>query len=757
MTTMNLLFPSMLFGLLGLAIPVALHLIARHRFPMHDFPSIRLLGQERRNNVFAWKLVDPLQLILRLAVLLIAVLAMARIFMPGIGSRPAPRNVIVALDASASMGRAAPSGSNPDDATVFDVAVREAAELLRDIPPPGQATLLVAGDDLRVMRHVEDDPAALRKFLREVRPCSGTGVGMVRAVAEACALLRGRHEAHSQIIIIGDGHASSFETRAAADIAEIESARAALGDSLEIRLLDVSGSDSDNVAVASANLRGGTVRMGGDAHILARVENHGTNAVQTQLRLDVLGREAPALPPVELTPGGSAVIDLATPVSRAASGFADVSLRSGDAYPADDRVMLPFQVTDPTRVLLVHDTTPPESSAFDKLGSASPDAIQGGEEDSRIDGARILRFVLNPARESGGAASTGIDTTMVTPEAFQTQPLSKFDLVVLYDVDTLPEAAIQDLEGFVRQGKSLLCFASAQCNPVRFNRNFATLLPADIGNERPIKAPIGIDTSALAHPAVSVFSDRGRGDLGSFRFLAIRDLTPRDGAQTVFKAEDGAPLMVEGALDFGRVAVCSFGLELDRGTIARSRAFPVLMWRIIDDLSGRLRVKSPDVLVAGRPAVLDAAEPAFAFETSLELADASPTQTVHRAMEITPDRTVLVTTTPEPLEVGAYRLRKATALGDEAAAWGYSRGIVVNPDPRESLTSAIADADLAAIFGDGASRVSIEDRENGAPRGVELYLPLLTLLFAAFLAEAICSWFFSAKREKARRQNSAIA
>ena len=753
---MNFLFPAMLAGLIGLAIPVALHLIARHRFPMHDFPSTRLLGQERRNNVFAWKLVDPLQLILRLAVLLLAVLAMARIFLPGLGSRPAPRNVVVALDASASMGRAAPSGSNPDDATVFDVALREAASLLRDIPPPGQATIVIAGDDLRVLRHVEDDPAALRSFLRDARPSGGAGVGMVRAVAEACTLLRGRHEAHSQVIVISDGRASAFETRAAADLAAIESAREAMGDRLEIRLLDVSGSDASNVAVADADLRGGTVRMGGDAHILARVENHGTNEVQSQLRLDVLGREAPALPPVTIAPGGEAVIDLATPVSRAASGFAEVSLRAGDAYPADDRALLPFQVTDPTRVLLVHDTAPAESSsAFDKLGSAAPDALQGGEEDSRIDGARILRFVLNPARESGGAASTGIDTTMVTPEAFQTQPLSKFDLVVLYDVDTLPEAAIADLEGFVRQGKALLCFASAQCNPVRFNRNFATFLPADVGNERPLKAPVGVDTSDLSHPAVSVFADHGHGDLGTFRFLAVRDLTPHDGAATVLSASDGAPLMVEGALDFGRVAVCAFGLELDRGTIARSRAFPVLMWRVIDDLAGRLRVKPPDTLTVGRPVVLDAGEPAFAFETNLELADTAATQTIHRVMEISPDRTVMVDTLPSPLDVGAYRLRKATNGDASMANWGYSRGIVINPDPRESRMDSLSDAGIAALFGPSAARLTLADRENGAPRGIELFQAILVLLLCAWLSEAICSWYFSAKRERARRNADA--
>ncbi|MGD0094463.1 MAG: BatA domain-containing protein, partial [Planctomycetota bacterium] len=85
---MSLLAPAMLAGAAALAIPVVLHLIARHRFPVRDFPTIRLLQYERRTNVFAWKLVDLRQLLLRLLVLALLVLAMARLFSPALSSGP---------------------------------------------------------------------------------------------------------------------------------------------------------------------------------------------------------------------------------------------------------------------------------------------------------------------------------------------------------------------------------------------------------------------------------------------------------------------------------------------------------------------------------------------------------------------------------------------------------------------------------------------------------------------------------------------
>ena len=73
---MTFLFPAMLAGLIGMGIPIALHLIAKHKFPIRDFPTLRLLTRDQRTNQFAMKLIDPLQLLLRLLTLALLVLAM---------------------------------------------------------------------------------------------------------------------------------------------------------------------------------------------------------------------------------------------------------------------------------------------------------------------------------------------------------------------------------------------------------------------------------------------------------------------------------------------------------------------------------------------------------------------------------------------------------------------------------------------------------------------------------------------------------
>ena len=67
-----------------------------------DFPSIRLLQGENRTNTLALKLVDIGQLLLRLLVLTLLVLAMSRLFLPWVNQRAA-HNTVIVIDGSASM------------------------------------------------------------------------------------------------------------------------------------------------------------------------------------------------------------------------------------------------------------------------------------------------------------------------------------------------------------------------------------------------------------------------------------------------------------------------------------------------------------------------------------------------------------------------------------------------------------------------------------------------------------------------------
>lgn len=749
---MTFLFPAMLAGLLGMSVPIALHLIAKHKFPIRDFPTLRLLTKDQRTNQFAMKLIDPLQLLLRLAVLAVLVLAMARLFLPA-DPAPAPRNLVVVLDASASMNQTVLNAEGSAQIPILEVAIRKARQLLGEIRPPSQSAVVVAGDSTKVLATLETgNEAALASVPDEgpgmLRASDGSGEGLVHAIVTAANLVQGRREVKSQIVVLTDLRATAFATRNQKDIEKLLRARSSLGDKLEVVFVDLAGDAAENLAITDTHVRGGTVKVGDDAHVVATISNSGTSEKTAKLQLAIGNQPDPNLAQVTLEPGGRAIVDLTTPVNRAVRAVADVRIKEPDSLVADDVSSVPLNVAENRRVLIVSGAS--QAAAVDQalasLGQAA--AVAEEPEGPTVDGGTILRYVLNPGREMGRANGTGIDTTVVAPDAIASQTLSKFELIVLYDVSSLPGKAVEDLRTFVRDGRSLLIVCSGNASPLQFNRSFfgadprnPGLAPAQLGNDQDLSPALALTPPRSAHPWLAPYRDPLQGDLSAIQFTKIRELSAvNEAATVVLAAPDGRPLAVDMPLGRGRVMMLAFGFELDRGTLGRARVFPALMWRLVDYLTGRLRVLPPDSLVAIKPAALDVSEPGFAFATELEL---TPPAGDPVRLPVTERQTVLI----PPLPAGNYQLHKPRVAG---AAGGHTRNIIVHPDPSESEMARAQAGQLTEWLGCPVQVIEPAQTASLAPTGREFRGLLVWLLLAAFVAEAVVGYLLNARREKSR-------
>lgn len=86
-----LLAPAGLFGLLALAIPVAIHMISRGRGRRVLIGNIELVRATRQSRVTTLRLTQWLLLVLRVSIVIVATLLLARLALQGIG--PADANV----------------------------------------------------------------------------------------------------------------------------------------------------------------------------------------------------------------------------------------------------------------------------------------------------------------------------------------------------------------------------------------------------------------------------------------------------------------------------------------------------------------------------------------------------------------------------------------------------------------------------------------------------------------------------------------
>jgi len=799
---MNLLFPAMLAGLAGLSVPVILHLIARSRFPVWDFPTIRLLRYEKRDNVFARKLVDPWQLLLRLLVIALLVFAMSRLFLPGLSKEPAPRNLIVVLDASASMEMAAEASSDEDSMSTLELAKQIAGRLLSQIALPSRCALVAVGDEIDVVPMGPTPDAALAK-LPAIKASGGTGPGLVRAVAQSCEMLRGRREVRSQIVVLTDLRSSAFRTRNQRDLREITEAQAELGQALEIIVVDVGAGDAENVAIIDAYLRGRQARVGDDAHVITRIRNLGAQPKPAEVTLTVAGKQEPAFRKLMLQPEEEVVVDLSSLINRSVRSFATVMLRHADAVMHDNVYSVPLVVAPSRNVLIVNGAA--EATRADTFAAFG--SLMGADEylEEPIDGAHIMQYVLNPARELGKrSGGTGIEPKVVTPDTLAAETLSRYDIIVLYDVNSLPGSFPKDLDTFVREGRSVVIFCSGHTNPVDFNDNLANpkkpygaLSPAQIGTERKFNPNIGVRPSdgrkasaggGLTYSPglwLAPFREQRQGGISVIRLARARELRGiREGANVLLQGTGGRILAIEAKHGQGRVVLFGFGVELSRGNIAMTKVFPQLMWRLVEYLTGRLRSKPSDSLVASEPAALDASEPPFGAVEELELVpdrgsarpvpmrrpigaegttditlsddeapegappgDGAAAKAViePRTLRITPQKTVML----EGLPVGHYRLRKKIKSG-------YTRPIAVNPDPRESEMTRVDEKDLRRLF-TADTRVLKPDETAGiAPMGFEAWQWIVALLMVAYLAEAVSAYAIGVMRARKLEEQEAL-
>lgn len=102
---MGALNPLFLAAAAAVAVPLFLHLFQRHRARRLSFPAIRYLERTEREHARRIRFRQLLLLVLRVAILLLLVLAGARLFVGVRGSDHPPTALVVILDNSASSGR----------------------------------------------------------------------------------------------------------------------------------------------------------------------------------------------------------------------------------------------------------------------------------------------------------------------------------------------------------------------------------------------------------------------------------------------------------------------------------------------------------------------------------------------------------------------------------------------------------------------------------------------------------------------------
>jgi hypothetical protein len=209
---------------------------------------------------------------------------------------------------------------------------------------------------------------------------------------------------------------------------------------------------------------------------------------------------------------------------------------------------------------------------------------------------KFIGMVLDP----GEPVRTGITPQIEQPRFVTTNPLEKFPVVYLCNVERLDPEAIKALEGYVEAGGGLAIFVSEKTNARYANEHLykngqgifpvPLAAPYDLIADRLEQAP-DLDVS-IEHPVFRIFESLRADDLEQVKiwkyFAPAKDWKPDPNSTTkvIAKLRNGAPLAVEKTLGRGRIVMFMTTAAPIWNNWCRNPAFVVTVLELQSYLSG---------------------------------------------------------------------------------------------------------------------------------------------------------------------------
>ena len=350
---LNLTF---LFGALGAAVPLILHLVRRQRAGIHVFSMVRFLISSQRSIVRQQRFRRLLLLLLRMAACALLAVIFARPFLRDqdetVFAGTQPEAVAILVDTSYSMG----FGNR------IALAKRRAAEILNDLQTGDQAALLTFAVQARVIRELGSSHSELPVLVDSEVSTTFQATDYVEALRAADDQLSGSDFDRRTVYLVSDFQQAGWNPR---------SGGWKLGPGVQLRMIDVGDAQDDNSAVtgveiptvagmeSSAAPDGAERVLSADGRTLdvaVRIRNFGQAPFRDEVTLRVNGIET-GKRRVDIPPH-SGRVEIFRQAFGSATNTGEVVLGE-DGLPVDNRFFFTVNAPTPVRVLCLEERSRP--------------------------------------------------------------------------------------------------------------------------------------------------------------------------------------------------------------------------------------------------------------------------------------------------------------------------------------------------------------------------------------------------------------
>ncbi|MDE0554730.1 MAG: BatA domain-containing protein [Candidatus Poribacteria bacterium] len=534
---MAFLNPLFLFGLLAAGIPLLIHLWNRRRVVTIDFSSLMFLTAAHRENARRFQLRQLLILLLRMAIVAIIALALARPFLTlglPVASVRAKTDVVIVLDNSYSMGY------QEVDGVRFEKAKTLATAILETLRHGDSATLILMSDTPQpVFQQLTPDLESVIAAVNEAAISYRT-TNVQPSLELAHEILAASEQLNKELYLISDFARNGWENWS----------RLPNRSGARISLLPVTENEAHNISIEEIRPSNQLIGVNLPIQLNVTIVNHSAASLGQNILTLFIGGEKQKTVNASFDHADETLnTTLRHNFSTAGTHTGYLSLTE-DRLNIDNRRYFALDVIGEVRVLCVGEQTDYLTLAlnpnnFVHSHQRSGRSVNREPRDAKSEDRSALRKSRVDLRDNAGGYNTMILPTQCTPAEFENFPLEDYDVIILADVRKISHQIDTQLQEFIHHGKSIIVFVGSDSDLASYNTLSNMWLPAEVGSTLTWTPPQQVGTYQVSHPIFDIFPSEGFSTQYAPQFHNGVALQPTAESKVIARFEDDTPFLVE--------------------------------------------------------------------------------------------------------------------------------------------------------------------------------------------------------------------
>ena len=699
--SLNFLSPLYLFGLLGMTIPIMVHLLTRRQQKHLRFSAVHLLLQSQKRSIKRSTPNRRFLLFIRCLGIALLSLALANPIFSFSGPSDflpnSPSANVFILDDSYSMGTLA------DQKSYYTRAVDALLDMSQSLSSESVYSVVSASGPARVLLDWSTDSSKAEKLLKLSQPSSRT-TDIGQAIAETFRLLDSASQKKKRVYILTDRDKNGWNEESFSLTGETR---------YPINIIDFSGmrQGGNRAAVEHTEVRQEFLSNSRVIRVKTKILNLSQTKPIRKLKVSLwINGKKQNEGTLDIPTKSSAEKEFSFPLKENVALNGEVRIEN-DSLLKDNVRFFNYQPNRTIKTLVV---------------DGDPKTIEHQSE----------TFYLERALNPFSVSLSNIEPTVSTLAELSTRDLFDYSVIMLCNVRDLPFGYEQELEKFVMRGGALFITLGDQVDAKFYNERMDNILSVRLQAIHQIAKdgePFRLLIKPSKHPVLKVLKGRTLEEMKSIRFHLLYSVEPREDLKLTvpMSFENKFPALIESTAGKGKVILFVSSIDRDWNNFSIQPTFLPWIQRWVKYSARGLDSLMLKELLVGEP--FSREEPSESSQTYIVLPGGKTTRPSFQNGQVTFE------STNRP---GIYQLYRGSSKADTNAtllqlppgtepAGSFS----VNIDTTESSSIKITNEEIENFlpgmditYFDGYQKRDLNGSEGGSPMSTAFMLLMGSML-----------------------------